>query len=209
MLQALTSDWSGNFRILLWLLWDRSRICQSIGGFGQKHVLMMNLLEGYSLGTHRIIEAAALWYCCCNSRSFQEITNSSIRHFSYMLDILFCFVPVLHFVGAECANSFLGCGALYRWVHCIHDYIYLWILFEQRSWKVILAEEGDKEHTLHRKCTEFRFLPFPLNISTFISFLCNPRLPILHSGRMLGILRQSCSFKTNRLTGPFEFQWAL
>jgi hypothetical protein len=38
------------YRMLLWLEWDSSRICQSLVGFAPKHVLMMILLEGYSLG---------------------------------------------------------------------------------------------------------------------------------------------------------------
>ena len=159
------------FRILLWLLWDQSRICQSIGGFGQKHVLMMNLLEGYSLGTHRIIEAAALWYCYCNSRSFQEITNSSIRHFSYILDIIFCFVPVLHFVDAECANSFLGRGALNRWVHCTHDYIYLWIMFEKSVLKSYTGRKGwQGTYSSPQEMHGVQILLFPLNISTLFLF---------------------------------------
>lgn len=47
-------------RILLWLLWDQSRICRSLDGFAQRHVLMMILLEEYSLGTHNIIDAVVL-----------------------------------------------------------------------------------------------------------------------------------------------------
>jgi hypothetical protein len=37
------------FRMLLLLQWDSSRICQTLVGFTRKHVLMMNLLEEYSL----------------------------------------------------------------------------------------------------------------------------------------------------------------